>query len=171
MNPKKLPFQTFLRSFKYAPRVAVNLLIEQDIEVSQTSANVKFAKLNSKAVLLTKRKRLPFAGYWHLPGSFVLKGEALMNCVKRVAKEELGIKVENVKLAEAFDDLTGDPRGHVVDLVYRCTIKPDQKGQAFPGKAWPSKPADDTAEIKFFKKLPQNIGFNHLDTLYTLGHR
>ena len=111
MKSKKLQYQKFLESFKYAPRPAVNLLI------------VKFAKLNTKAVLLTKRQKPPFAGHWHLPGSFILKGEAIMDCVKRVADEELGIKVEYIKLAGVFDDINGDPRGHVVDLVYRCEIK------------------------------------------------
>src|SRR3989338_1685543 len=123
MKPKKLPYKLFLKSFEFAPRPAVNLLIEQ-MEVSQTSSrSVKFAKLNTRAVLLTKRRQPPFAGYWHLPGSFVLNGEALLDCVNRVAKEELGIKAKGVELAGAFDDIDGDPRGHVVDLVYRCRIE------------------------------------------------
>jgi ADP-ribose pyrophosphatase YjhB (NUDIX family) len=169
MKPKKLPYKKFLESFKYAPRPAVNLLIERE--------NGKFRKLPIKEVLLTKRKKQPFAGNWHLPGSFVLKGEALMDCAKRVAKEELGTeietKVEKVKrlLVGVFDDIDGDPRGHVVDLVYQYTIKQDQKGQAFSEKAWPSKAVGDTAEIKCFKKLPRNIGFNHRETLNLLGYK
>lgn len=142
MKPKKLPYKKFLESFKYAPRPAVNLLVVRD----------------DGAILLTKRKRPPFAGSWHLPGSFVLKGEALMDCVKRVAKEELGIEVRNAELVEAFDDIIGDPRGHVVDLVYRCELL---------GKL--PTPVGDTAEIKFFNKLPKNIGFNHRETLKKLG--
>lgn len=144
MTPKKLPYKKFLESFKFAPRPAVNLVIEED-----------------GAVLLTKRKKSPFAGFWHLPGSFILKGESLMECVRRVAKEELGVAVENVKLAGAFDDIAGDPRGHVVDLVYRCHVS---QGPTF-------QPVGDTAEIKFFKKLPDNMGFNHRETLRKLGYR
>ncbi len=168
MEPRKLPYNKFLESFKYAPRPAVNLLVERVTEGCDPSYEGSHP---CKEILLTKRQKPPFAEYWHLPGSFVLKGEALMDCVQRVANEELGFKVENVKLIGAFDDLTGDPRGHVVDLVYRCTIKQDQKGQAFSKKAWPSKPVGDTAEIKFFKKLPVNIGFNHRETLRRLGYQ
>jgi len=161
MIPKKLPYKLFLKSFQFAPRPAVNLLV--------VSADA--------AILLTKRQKPPFAGSWHLPGSFVLKGEALMACVKRVAKEELGIEIEkeiekgNISLAGAFDDIAGDPRGHVVDLVYRCHIKLDQKRPGLSGKglAFP-EPAGDTAEIRFFQKLPQNIGFNHRETLSKLGY-
>ena len=155
MKSKKLQYQKFLESFKYAPRLVVNLLI------------VKFAKLNTRAVLLTKRKKPPFAGSWHLPGSFVLKGEALMDCVNRVAKEELGIKVEYIKLAGVFDDINGDPRGHVVDLVYRCEIK---KGLSLRSKDSPLHAVSDTAAIRFFKKLPAKIGFNHRETLAKLGY-
>lgn len=156
MKPRKLPYKKFLESFRYAPRPAVNLLVVREDD----------------AILLTKRKKPPFAGYWHLPGSFILKGESLMDCVNRVAKEELGVKVENITLAGAFDDLAGDPRGHAVDLVYRCHIKIEQNLQKRPGllekgRAFP-KPIGDSAEIRFFQKLPTKIGFNHRDTLVKL---
>ena len=174
MTPKKLPYKVFLKSFQYVPRPAVNLLVEREVCETSRRQNGKFRKLPIKEVLLTRRKKPPFAGSWHLPGSFVLKGESLMDCVKRVAKEELGIKVENVRLARVFDDIKGDPRGHVVDLVYRCYIKLNQKrpGLAGQGQAFPELPKSvgDTAEIKFFKKLPENIGFNHKDTLKKLGY-
>lgn len=152
MTPKKLPFDQFLKTFEFVPRIAVNLLIEQSMEVSQTS----------KEVLLTRRKRPPFAGSWHMPGSFLLKGEPLMDCVHRVAKEETGVDVTDIELAGVFDDLTGDPRGHVVDVVYRCRIG---KGLALRSRARPLVPVGDTAEIRFFKKLPKSIGFNHRETL------
>lgn len=155
MIPKKLPYKIFLKSFRYAPRPAVNLLVTRE----------------DGAVLLTRRKKPPFAGSWHLPGSFVLKGERLMDCVKRVAREELGARVARAELIEAFDDIDGDPRGHVVDLVYKCR---DSKGLTLAyAKVRPLqklKAVGDTAEIKFFKKLPENIGFNHKETLRSLGY-
>ncbi len=154
MTPRKLPYKKFLESFKYAPRPAVNLLVERE-----------------KEVLLAKRRKSPFAGSWHLPGSFVLKGEGLMDCVKRVAKEELGVPVKNVEPAGVFDDIEGDPRGHVVDLVYRCRVS---KGLTLAyAKVRPFeklKAVGDTAEIRFFTKLPENIGFNHRETLRKLGY-
>lgn len=151
MKIRKLPFDQFLKTFEFVPRVAVNLLVIRD----------------DRAILLTRRKKPPFAGSWHLPGSFLLKGESLMECVHRVAKEEIGCDVSNIELAGAFDDLTGDPRGHVVDVVYRCRI---EKGLALLRRARPFKAVGDTAEIQFFKKLPKNIGFNHRGTLQKLGY-
>lgn len=153
-KPQKLPYELFLKSFESAPRPAVNLLVIRD----------------DGAILLTKRKKPPFAGSWHLPGSFILKGESLADCVNRVAKEELGVKVKNITLAGAFDDIAGDPRGHVVDLVYRCKIRSgvSWRRQETPGEI---RAIGDTAEIRFFKKLPPNIGFNHRETLVKLGYR
>lgn len=178
MKPRKLPYKKFLESFKYAPRLAVNLLVEREVYETSRGANEngKFRKLPIKEFLLTKRKKPPFAGHWHLPGSFVLKGESLMDCVERVAREELGARVTRAELVEAFDDITGDPRGHVVDLVYRCVVKSDKASKGLTlayAKVRPYqkfKVVGDTAEIKFFKKLPAKIGFNHKETLKKLGY-
>lgn len=59
--PHKLPLKTFLKTFKLAPRAAVSLLI----------------KNNQGQILLTKRLKPPFANYWHLPGSFIIKNETI----------------------------------------------------------------------------------------------
>lgn len=95
-----------------------------------------------------------------MPGSFILKGEPIAACIKRIAKRELGIKIDpkKARLRGAFDDLGGDPRGHVVDLVYGIKTN------------IPIKETDETKEAKFFSVLPRNIGFNHKETLRKLGH-
>ena len=69
----------------------------------------------------------------------------------------------DLSLLGAFDDLDGDPRGHVVDLVYGLVIEDPSQ----------IKPTRETSEIKFFDrdKLPKDIGFNHKDTLHRLGYK
>jgi 8-oxo-dGTP pyrophosphatase MutT (NUDIX family) len=37
--------------------------------------------LNGKSVLLTKRTRNPYKGYWHLPGSIIHKNETILDTV------------------------------------------------------------------------------------------
>lgn len=136
--PKKLPHKLFIETFKYAPRAAINLLIE-----------------NPKGeILLVKRRTEPFAGFWHLPGSFIMKGEALVECIKRVGKDELGIEIDpkKAKFLGIFDDLYSDPRGHVIDIVYGIET------------------AHEPADANFFEKLPDDIGFNHRKTLNKLGY-
>ncbi len=127
---KKLSKEKFLESFKLVPRVAIDLLV-----------------VKQKRVLLTRRQKEPFAGCWHLPGGFILKGEKIENCIKRLAQAELGVKVESFKLARIWENLKGDPRGHVVDLIYDCELKGEPEA------------VGDTAEIKYFEKLPKEFGF------------
>ena len=95
-----------------------------------------------------------------MPGSFVLKGESLQNCIKRIILKELGLKIntKSVKLVGVFDDLHKDPRGHVVDAIYKLKIN------VMP------RPTKETKEVKFFTTLPSRIGFNHGDILRALGY-
>ncbi|MBI5358048.1 NUDIX domain-containing protein [Candidatus Amesbacteria bacterium] len=74
---QKLPYDLFLKSFELAPRVAVDLWIKNE----------------NGGVLYTKRDVEPYKGFWHLPGSFLLKGETVVECVKRLAQEELGLEI------------------------------------------------------------------------------
>ena len=63
MKTKKLSFREFINSFKLIPRLAVDLIVE-----------------NKKGeILLSKREMEPYLGYWHIPGSFLLKNESLIN--------------------------------------------------------------------------------------------
>lgn len=75
-------------------------------------------------MLYTKRNVEPYRGLWHLPGSFLLVGEKIAECVRRLASEELGLKVneKNFKLRYLDEDLH-EPRGHVVHLVYEVRVK------------------------------------------------
>ncbi len=144
--PKKLPYDLFLKSFEYAPRVACNLLVVN----------------NQNEILLIKRAKPPFADFWHLPGSFLLKDETLDDCLQRVAKDELGLDInpKNAKLLGVFEDIEKDPRGHVIDIVYKYIVQ--EISLQIIG---------DTKEVQFFSSLPENIGFNHRETLQEIGFR
>lgn len=99
-----------------------------------------------------------------MPGSFILKGESLQRCIQRIAQKELNLKVnpKSAKLIGVFDDLHKDPRGHVVDIIYKLKIN------AIPRQ---TEETEETKEVKFFNKLPSLIGFNHGDTLRGLGYK
>ncbi len=143
--PDPLPLKIFLASFKYVPRLAVSLVVEN----------------NRGEVLLARRAIPPEKGSWHMPGAFVLKNEPIRDCIKRIAHKEfdLTIRPTSVRLLGLFDDIHNDPRGHVVDAVYRLKVSE------------PPKLTKETRELKFFRKLPRVIGFNHGKTLRGLGYR
>ncbi len=105
---QKLPYDQFIKSFELAPRIAVDLWLKNE----------------NGGVLYTKRNIEPYKGLWHLPGSFLLKGEAVTDCVRRLAQEELGLEIKesSFKLRNLEEDLN-EPRGHIVHLVYEVWIK------------------------------------------------
>lgn len=144
---KKLPKRLFLNTLKYVPRVAVDII----------------PKNAKREIALAQRNIPPLRGSWHMFGSFILKGESINACAKRIIKEEFGLSMRRpkLKLLGAFDDLGGDPRGHVVDIVYELRLN---RRDAL-------RPTRETKNIGFFKRLPKKIGFNHRETLGKLGYR
>lgn len=143
--PKRLSQEEFLESFKNVPRVALNLIVTD----------------SENRVLLARRNISPCFGEWHFPGSFLLKNEMIDDAKKRIAKDEFGLDLDNkdVSLLGVFEDLEGDPRGHVIDIAYGMKIDDVNK----------IKTTKETMEVKFFEKLPGKIGFNHRETLNKLG--
>ncbi len=101
-------------------------------------------------VLLIKRKRNPFKGYWALPGGFVEYGETVENALNREVKEETGLTVEEKELLGVYSDPRRDPRGHIVTIVFLV--------KKVSGGLIESLEAE---EIKFFRKLPEKIAFDH----------
>lgn len=73
-----LPKEEFDRVFSRVPRLTVELVIVS----------------SDTGVLLALRDFGPCKGLWHLPGGTVRFGEPLVEAVKRVAKDELGVDVE-----------------------------------------------------------------------------
>ncbi len=143
---KPLPHKLFLKTFKYAPRIAVDVLL-----------------IERKTFALTRRSLPPFKGHWHIPGSFLLKDETIHGCIRRILKKELGMnRLQGTSFFMGiFEDLDQDPRGHVIDLVYGLKNK---KG-ALP------LPTKESEAIRFFSRLPSRIEFNHRETLRALGYR
>ena len=122
----------FLKLFKYVPRVGVNVLIK-----------------TRNGIVLSKRAIPPHKGYWHIPGSFLLKGEKLEEACKRVGKVELGIKIKVMKLL-SVNETFKDTRGHIIDLNFLC--------KKVSGDFEPDK---NTLEIQVFKKIPKKIFPQH----------
>lgn len=145
--PEKLPYDIFMKTFEYVPRVALNLIITN----------------SEKQVLLTMRAQPPFENAWHFPGSFLLKDESLHECLIRIAREELGFTIDPIKttLLGVFEDRSKDARGHVIDIMYGYTMS----------TPLPTIVVGDTKEMKFFTILPESIGFNHRETLMQLGFK
>ena len=75
--------ETFKKVVKNTPLVSIDLCIVWD-----------------EKILLGKRKNDPLKGFFFTPGGRILKNEAYINCLKRVARSELGLIVDDLKQAK-----------------------------------------------------------------------
>lgn len=74
-------------------------------------------------VLLVKRNKAPFAGYWALPGGFVLKNETTAEAARRILKEKTGVASVFMEQLYTFDSPTRDPRGHILTVAYFALVE------------------------------------------------
>jgi len=137
---KYLSEEKFAETFKSTPRMAIVLFIR----------NVK------NELLLVRRGTAPHQDLWSLPGAFLLKKETLAECVNRIAIEKLGIELSKndcrvMDVVEYMDD----PRGHVVQIVYKYRMIRDIL----------LKPWGESAEIAYFGTMPPNMAFNHKEII------
>lgn len=95
-------------------------------------------------ILLIKRKWPPHKGEWDLPGGFVDLGESLRESMERELKEELGVKVDNLKFYKSANQdryFFSGVNYYTLCFVFTGNIG-DKKVQAL----------DDVGEIEFFSK-------------------
>jgi len=106
-----------------------------------------------KGIVLIKRKKEPFKGYWALPGGFLENGkESLEEAASRELFEETNLKTnpDELRLVGVYSDPKRDPRGHVISHVYEA--------RNYSGEL---KAKDDAQEINIFKEIPNNLAFDH----------
>lgn len=107
----------------------------------------------NEGIVLIKRKNDPFKDYWALPGGFINHGkETLEEAAVRELFEETSLRtsINLLKLVGVYSDPNRDPRGHVISHAYEVK---DYSGEL--------KANDDAAEVKIFKRIPNNLAFDH----------
>ena len=78
------------------------------------------------SVLLVERGQEPLKGVWSLPGGCVEVGEPLKEAIRREVREETGLEVDPVSVAEVFERIMPDADGrteyHYVLIDYFCKV-------------------------------------------------
>lgn len=77
-TPQKIKYEELAEAVKLVPLVSIDLIIE-----------------NAKGqILLGMRNNEPAKGFWFVPGGRILKNERIPQALERIAKDELGLKIE-----------------------------------------------------------------------------
>lgn len=130
----KYPFsyEEYKAIYSKVPRLCIELVIQ-----------------SKDGILLSLRRAKTWHGMWHLPGGTLYYNETISECINRVARDELSIKVSIKKLLgfnEYLDDEKRDQEfGTSVGLLFLCKME--------SGKIRGSNQAE---KIKFFKTIPKN---------------
>lgn len=110
--------------------------------------NVEVVIRAPKGVILTKRGIEPCKGQWHIPGGTVRFGEPLPSAIKRVAEDELGVKVKVGRLIGYIEYprmVAKGYKGWPVGIAFEVTI--------LDGKLRGDEQGD---EIGYFRSVPSN---------------
>jgi ADP-ribose pyrophosphatase YjhB (NUDIX family) len=113
-------------------------------------------------LLLARRAREPFQGFWDIPGGFVEEDEHPLAALVRELKEETGLDVSPGAYVGCWLDTYGDPGDgviHTLNLFWRAHTMPGQAGNPAPAPV----AADDVAELRWFARdelpPPEELAF------------
>lgn len=82
--------------------------------------------MNENKILLIKRSKDAFRGYWAMPGGKMYFGETPADAVKRIIKKKAGIEVTSVELIASFLEKVkenGDTKYHFLKLLFDAEAK------------------------------------------------
>ena len=100
------------------------------------------------ALLLVRRERAPFKGYWDIPGGFLEENEDPHTGARREAREETGLHVGIDELIGVYHDKNGDD--YTLNLYYKAHVIGGRE-----------KPGDDADDLRWFdlSEIPKRIAF------------
>lgn len=137
-NPSEgLPDELFLFISRITPIVNVDLLIRDE---------------NGRTLLAWRNDQYTGEG-WHLPGGIIRFKETMKERLEKVAKKEIGAKVEFEPKPIAINEiiLSKKTRGHFISFLFKCYLSksfiPENKGLK----------ETDAGYLKWHKSCPDNL--------------
>lgn len=108
-------------------------------------------------VLLIRRKNVPYADMWAIPGSFIGMDESLDDAAVRALADETGVTDVYMEQLYTFGSPNRDPRTRVITIAYFALV---------PFSAVRHHPGKNTTETAWFSMfhLPE-LAFDHAEIL------
>ncbi|NJL06168.1 MAG: NUDIX hydrolase [Chloroflexaceae bacterium] len=105
-------------------------------------------------LLLVKRSRWPFEGFWALPGGFIEMHEDLDDAARRELEEETGVRDVYLEQLYTFGEPKRDPRTRVISIAYMALIRAD---------VHQLRVSEESTDVRWFpvRELPQPLAFDH----------
>lgn len=97
---------------------------------------------DGEQILLVKRGRPPFQGYWSLPGGSIELGERVEPALQREVLEETGLAVAPTRLLGYLDGIDRDEAGRVRYHYVMLYFEAEVRGGSL-------HPADDAEEARW----------------------
>lgn len=134
--------QEFWAIYKKVPRLCVEILLR-----------------SGGRTYLTLRDIEPCKGLWHLPGGTVRFGERLIEAVRRIARRELGIGVNEAEL-----------KGYIEYPSHYLNDLDSPVGIVFAVKSYEGRivPNQEASHGEWFEELPVNMHEEQREFLRTL---
>ena len=109
-------------------------------------------------ILLVKRTVGKYKNSWLLPGGVMEKDETIDECAHKVLHCLIGVENVHISQVKAYTNIKRHPVKRVVTISFYALIQPENH---------PIEQKMDISQIKWFRltKLPDNIGFDHLEII------
>ncbi|HMA68571.1 MAG TPA: NUDIX hydrolase [Candidatus Mcinerneyibacterium sp.] len=103
-------------------------------------------------IILIKRGRTPYKGYYAIPGGFIDWDETAKEAVVRELKEETNLNIHVKDFLNYYDSIKRDKRRRTISLVFVCELIDGKKARA----------GDDASSYRWFNidELPE-LAFDH----------
>ncbi len=131
MEIKRLSREDYTFVYSKVPRLCVDMIVRNE----------------KGEILLIERTIDPGKGMWHFPGGTVLRGESLLQAMRRILKEETNLDIIESSIIGVMDFYEEDnPYFHTVSNVFEVKTEKGKLSGSFQGE-----------NLKYFNRLPEKI--------------
>jgi 8-oxo-dGTP diphosphatase len=104
--------------------------------------------VRDRRLLLVRRARAPFKGYWDIPGGFLEEDEPPRRGAVREAREETGLRIRVDELIGVYHDRNGED--HTLNVYYTAHVLSGRE-----------QAGDDADALRWFarREIPTRIAF------------